>query len=990
MTPTAATPAPKFAGLMAIVQRDFTAFFSNPTGYVFITVFVFLGALGAFFPDAFFARNLANLDTLTKVFPLLLLFFIPAITMGTWADERRHGTDELLLTMPFTEFELVVGKYLASVCTYAVALAFSFTYVIVLWLVGSPDLGLIFSTYLGYFLLGSALIAVAQVGSLVAGSPTVAFIYGALICAAAVFFESLGGLFDLAGASQAVAVAAGGADAGAGASSASAAVSGAVWALRWLIAVLCFGGGIASVGVAGMFERAKAPLRWAGSLAVAVGAVLILVNLFPPEVGARFFREGSVLYPFREVTSGVMTLQALVTLCSFAAAAIFLSYLILRGRRRGMDSVHAPIRFLAVAAGVLMLATLSARTATRIDFTAERLNALSASTYKMLDELDPSKPVYIRAYISSTVPQEYVETRKELVQKLREYEARAGGAIVLEVRPTEPYSANAREAEEQYGIKRENVFTEKDGARAMEPIYLGVAMTRGAEREEIPFMYRRYSPEYELTRAVRVVSRAKRRRIGVLATDAKVNGGFDMQRMSQSPPWPIVEELQKQYEVVNVSADGAYPGIWEAPTEGATPTAADQEKMVNEKLDVLLAVMPSSLTQPQLDRFMEYVKSGYPVVVVDDPMPTENPALAASAAKPRQGGGGPFGGGGQPPTPKGDFESALRDLGIFFPSSDVVWQGFNPHPKLPIPQGMKEIVFVTKGNGSETPFNPDHPVSSGLREVVALFSGHVTTTSGSTVKMTPLLSTGERGGTLQYGDIWQTSPWGGGGINPGRLFVPTKKEYHLAAIFEGQAGAPNLGFIADTDMIGGSFFQFRKDMGPEVGEDEFDFDNVTLILNMIDHLAGDSDFIALRKRRPVHRRLTTIEARVNKFRSASEEVERNAKTAEKTKLDEAQARLNEAVDRINKREDLDAVAKRIMLAQTQEVESRRFARDKKGISDDTERTVYLARIEKEQQTRNEYFKARLMAMLLPLFPPLILAGIFFSIRWRREQEATIR
>ncbi|MHC5020045.1 MAG: DUF7088 domain-containing protein, partial [Planctomycetota bacterium] len=538
---TPAPPAPKYAGLKAIVKRDFTAFFSNPTGYVFITVFVFLGALGAFFPDAFFARNLANLDTLTKVYPLLLLFFIPAITMGTWADERRHGTDELLLTMPFTEFELVVGKYLAALCTYAVALAFSLTYVMVLWFLGSPDVGLILATYLGYFLLGAALIAVSQVGSLVAGSPTVAFIYGALICAAAVFFESIGGLFDLAGASQAAAVAAGGEEAIAGA-----AASTAVLVLRWLLALFFFLGGIAGVVVSDFFDRIKSPLRWASSFGVAIGALLLLVSLFPPEVGARFFREGSVLHPFREVTGGVMTLQAIVSLAAFAVSAIYLSYLILRGRRRGMDSIHAPIRFLAASVALLMCVSLAARTASRFDFTAERLNALSDPTETALGELDPDKKIYIRAFVSSNVPQEYVATRKELLQKLREYEAEAGGAIILDVRPTDPYSANAREAEEQWGIQRQNVFTEKDGARAMEPIYLGVAMSRGAEREVIPFMYKRMSIEYELTRTVRVVSRVKRKRIGILSTDAKVNGGFDMARMSSSPPWQLVADLKKQ------------------------------------------------------------------------------------------------------------------------------------------------------------------------------------------------------------------------------------------------------------------------------------------------------------------------------------------------------------------------------------------------------------------------------------------------------------
>lgn len=167
--------------IKAIMKRELYGYFSTPVAYVFIVIFLFLSGIFTFYIGAFYERGQADLEPFFRFHPWLYLFLIPAISMRLWSEERKSGTVELLMTLPISLTEAVVGKFLAAWIFSGVALALTFPMWITVNYLGDPDNTVIIASYIGSFLMAGGFLAIGSCISALTKSQVIAFVISVVI-----------------------------------------------------------------------------------------------------------------------------------------------------------------------------------------------------------------------------------------------------------------------------------------------------------------------------------------------------------------------------------------------------------------------------------------------------------------------------------------------------------------------------------------------------------------------------------------------------------------------------------------------------------------------------------------------------------------------------------------------------------------------------------------------------------------------------------------
>lgn len=172
-----------FAAIKTITKRELGAYFSSPIAYVFLVIFLLLTGFFTFSMEGnLFQGGQANLDSFFKWLPWLYVVFVPCVGMRLWAEERRVGTIELLLTKPVTAWQAIVGKFLASWIFLGLALLLTFPVVVTVNYLGSPDNGVIIGAYIGSFLMAGTYLAISCMTSAMTRNQVISFIVSAVIC----------------------------------------------------------------------------------------------------------------------------------------------------------------------------------------------------------------------------------------------------------------------------------------------------------------------------------------------------------------------------------------------------------------------------------------------------------------------------------------------------------------------------------------------------------------------------------------------------------------------------------------------------------------------------------------------------------------------------------------------------------------------------------------------------------------------------------------
>ena len=982
--------------ISAVFRRNFSSYFGSPSGYVFICAFLLASGLAAFWPQEFFDSNLANLDQLNKFLPHILLGFIPAITMGIWADERRQGTDELLLTLPGSDLDVVLGKYFGAVAIFTISLVFSFiSNFVVLSQLGNPDFGLLFATYTGYWFVGLSMLAIGMVASFLTANLTVAFVLG-------VAFNAPIAL-----------------------------LSNSEWGIS--ANFLDFSRGIISVSGIAFFLGLSISMLYLSSILIGrrhwvgsqqgstktfhfsvrvISALVVAFSLTQFFRNHDFIRIDSTEEQLTSLSNGSIALlkeiNEPVEIDAFLSPAESMPEQYVQTRINLLSSLREIDRESKnVSVSINVITPEDNASVTAEKYGVENQNGVNPPLFVQQEGrfMPWQKDLYLGLvfkgnggqqtipFLYKGLPVEYEIMRTlsavsgpKAKKKLGVFATDApmlgtGGMGIMgfNLGGGTPAWEVINELRKQYDIQ------EVTGGEIKKGDYdaLLVVQPNNLDNEKLD----------DLIGAIKAGVPTAIFEDPLPLIQGGLTGTFEPRRNNQqgggpgqpAPPAPEKGDLNKLWNLLGVHfnvdpnarlieiknellALKAKAQVELAPARGRFPEIGT----FFTKLDELISKASeyearlkanSTLVQSDWDS-LKLTPLRDSVSNLDYSHPFRN-YVEQKLLSP--------------------VETKLGGL-----EKRIVRDPYNPFPKIPRSENFPdEFVYVgglgnSFGDGAET---------SKLQYCLFTCPGSIYPTGSSSLTFKPLLST--RGGPLA-GTTSVENFWTGGVFGTPRRFNPDRTLYRgngspevLAASISGtvsdgnQSNQMQVVLVADADVLADPFFNIRS-RGPD-SDFPLDVDNVTLCLNLIDSLSGEDSLLEIRNRRRLHRTLEEFEKSIEAARSVASSTIRQAEASIQEILQDENRKLNEALAEVQQSQGSMTQGQFMQVLQTEAAKlQKNLAKRERELRQQTNTKVKDAERKRDAEIKDKQESIQNMSVFLPPIPLLVIA--FFVYRKKRSAE----
>ena len=982
--------------IIAVFKRNLASYFGSPSGYVFICAFLLASGLAAFWPQEFFDSNLANLDQLNKFLPHILLGFIPAITMSVWADERRQGTDELLLTLPGSDFDVVLGKYLGAVAIFSASIVISLlANYYVLGQLGNPDFGLLFSTYVGYWFVGLSMLAIGMVASFLTANLTVAFVLGVAFNAPiALLSDSQWGIsYNFLDFSRGIISISG-----------IAFFVGVAIAMLYLCSIL--------IGRRHWVGSAKGTSKITHYGIRVVAAVIIALGL------TQFFRYNDVIRidsteeQLSSLSSGSISvlknLNSQVEIDAFVSPADSMPEQYVQTRINLLTALKEIDRESKnVMVKIHQITPEDNASVTAEKYGVENQNGINPPLFVQEDGrfLPWQKDLYLGLVFKGNGSQQTIPFLYK------------GLPVEYEIMRTLS-SVSGPSSKKKLGVFATDAPLLGSGGMGI----MGFNMGGGSPAWEVISELRKQYDVQEVTGGE--ISKDDYDALLVVQPNNLDNEKMDdlIAAIKSGIPTAIFEDplpliqggLTGTYEPRRNNQGGGGPGQPPPPA----PEKGDLSKLwdllgvhfnVNPKERLAATIKELNDLQLNANRSLAPARGKFPEVgkffsKLDELV------KKASEYNARLNANLPLNSSDWDSLKLDELRKTVQDLDYNHPIRNFVEQRllsnvetrlngmgkrvvrdpYNPFPKIPRSENFPdEFVYV---GGLPNSFG-DGPETSELQYCLFTCPGSIYPKGNSALTFKPLLST--RGGNLA-GTTSVDNFWTGGVFGSPRRFNPDRSIYGgsgdaevIAANISGtikdgnQTNEMNVILVADADVLADPFFNIRS-RGPD-SDFPLDVDNVTLCLNLIDSLSGENSLLEIRNRRRLHRTLEEFEKSIEAAREVATRTIKEAEQSIQQVLQDENRKLNEALSEVQGSQGSMTQGQFMQVLQTEAAKlQKNLAKKERELRKESNAKIKDAERSRDREIKAKQESIQRLSVFLPPLPLLIIAFVVFYRKKKAE------